>query len=537
MPTTQSDPNPVSGPDLRLVIARIEEEVVREGESSSLRKLIEREPLWRQAGPEECLRLSRAAQMAGLFEAAIAFLEKLTRDAPERVEGWQELLDLLGLLGERARLARTLAAARERIGEDEYRRRMAAANAVDRPSSETAISSPHSPFERMQAREQALTRFLDLFSGREDCFARQWADRAEGKSGYVPERRPFGPVELEEHLAGRKTYGIYLMQSDARVRTAVIDVDLVSRLREAKVSAEEKRMVLRERLFLFDRIRELSGRGGARPLIEYSGGKGFHFWYFFDPPAGAAVARSFLENIRQAVAGDVTAFHLEVFPKQDGLTGKGLGNLVKLPLGIHRLTGRRSYFVDCADRSIEAQLAFLGTVTTVDPARLGALAAPPRAEVLSHPRIAQWAEDNPELFRLEQCCPPLGQVIAASRAGKGLTQREEKILYQTVGFLDRGKSLLHRLLREQPEYNPHLVDYRISRLRGTPLGCRRIHSLLSFAGDYCRFEAPAEYAHPLLHLGQGAAAGEMARAEKRENLAGAIENLREAIERVERFLK
>jgi hypothetical protein len=34
-----------------------------------------------------------------------------------------------------------------------------------------------------------------------------------------------------------------------------------------------------------------------------------------------------------------------------------------------------------------------------------------------------------------------------------------------------------------PDYNPHLVDFRLSRLRGTPLGCRRIHSLLSFTGE------------------------------------------------------
>jgi hypothetical protein len=534
MQPIQSDAAPVSGPDLRLVIGRIEEEVIREGDSPSLLKLLAQEALWRQAGPEECLRLSRAAQMAGLFDAAVGFLEKLTREAPQQVDGWRELLDLLGLLGERERLAKALAAARGIIGEEERRRRLDAANAQAAPLAETPSAAP---FERMQAREMALRRFLDLFSGREDCFARQWADRAEGKSGYVPERRPFGPADLEEHLAGRKTYGIYLMQSDARVRTAVVDVDLAQRFRQAKVSAEERRLVLRERLFIFDRIREMSERAGAKPLVEYSGGKGFHFWYFFDPPAAAAAARGFLENVRQALAGDVTAFQLEVFPKQDGLSGKGLGNLVKLPLGVHRLTGRRSYFVDCADRSTEAQLAFLKTVQAIDPERLGALASRPRAEVLPHPRAAQWAEKYPELFRLEQCCPPLGQVIAACRAGKGLSQREEKILFQTVGFADRGKSLLHKLLREQPEYNPHLVDYRLSRLRGTPLGCRRIHSLLCFAGDYCRFEAPAEYAHPLLHLGQGAAAAELAKAEKRENLAGAIDNLREAIARVERFLK
>jgi hypothetical protein len=105
-----------------------------------------------------------------------------------------------------------------------------------------------------------------------------------------------------------------------------------------------------------------------------------------------------------------------------------------------------------------------------------------------------------------------------------------------VGFLPRAKTLLHRLLSAQSEYNPHLVDFKISRLRGKPLGCRRIHSLLTFAGDQCRFTRSDDYPHPLLHLGPEAGDGG-AKAEKVENLAGAIENLKLAIAQVERFLK
>jgi hypothetical protein len=524
------------GPDLRLVIARLEAGLVDDGDPAKVRLFLSREQLWQGAAPEDGLRLARLAQMAGELETAVRILERLTQRAPERAEAWNELLDLLGLLDDRRRFAQALAGAREAIGESEHRRRLDAFGGKDAQSGDTTVTA--SPFENLQARRQSMEHYLRLFSGREDCFARQWANRAEGKSGYVPERRPFGQAELEEHLAGRKTYGIYLLRSDARVRTAVIDMDLSPRFRSGKLSADDKRLVLRERRYLFARVREFSAQADTKPLVEFSGGKGFHFWYFFEPAVEAAAARGFLEALRQSLAGDVTAFGLEVFPKQDGLSGKGLGNLVKLPLGIHRLTGKRSYFIECADRSNEAQLAFLAGVSLTGPGQMASVSASGRrAEVVVHPRLAQWAEEYPELYRLEQSCPPLGQVIAACQGGNSLSMREEKILFHTVGFLPRAKTLLHRLLREQSEYNPHMVDYKISRLRGTPLGCRRIHSLLSYAGDYCRFECKADYAHPLLHLGQGAGAADCAKAEKVENLAGAIDNLRAAILQVERFLK
>ena len=109
------------------------------------------------------------------------------------------------------------------------------------------------------------------------------------------------------------------------------------------------------------------------------------------------------------------------------------------------------------------------------------------------------------------------------------------MIFQTIGFLPRAKSLLHHLMAFLPDYNPHLVDFRLSSLRGTRLGCRRIHSLLSFTGDICPFDSKAQYAHPLLHLGQWKE-GLPKKAEKVENLSSALENLKLAVAQVERFL-
>ena len=250
----------------------------------------------------------------------------------------------------------------------------------------------------------------------------------------------------------------------------------------------------------------------------------------------AGKAKRFLEPLAKILNNDLSSFHLEVFPKQEKLTGKGLGNLVKLPLGIHRKTGKRSYLVECANRSIENQLSFLMEVQPASAELLNALSVvPAENKVLVHPRWQKWADEYPELFNLEQLCPPMGQIFAVCRSGKALTNREEKILLQTVGFLPRSKALTHYLIAFVPDYNPHLVDFKLSRLRGTPLGCKRIHSLLEFHQDVCIFKKPSSYAHPLLHLPQWQE-GRMQKSERVENLTSAMENLHTAMGQVQRFL-
>ncbi|MBW2072982.1 MAG: hypothetical protein JRI89_17270, partial [Deltaproteobacteria bacterium] len=124
--------------------------------------------------------------------------------------------------------------------------------------------------------------FMDLFSGREDCFARQWANRAEGKQGYVPVRRPMEEHDVEEHLSGKKTYGIYLLHADSTVKVAVIDVDMSSRFRQGKRTGGDRSLIRRELSYLFSRMNEICQEAGLYPVVEFSGAKGYHFWFFFE---------------------------------------------------------------------------------------------------------------------------------------------------------------------------------------------------------------------------------------------------------------
>jgi hypothetical protein len=336
----------------------------------------------------------------------------------------------------------------------------------------------------------------------------------------------------------------------------------------------------------------------------------------------------------------LTAFSLEVFPKQDRLSGKGLGNLVKLPLGVHRMSGRRSWFSECADRSVDAQLRWLAGVKAADPDRVdfsgpgpdggdggpperpraslrtkGAAANragrgaaekapgtvslsravyPPPEEPASGAAEAVSGEKNAAggdsvmpsplgtgfgaavrstigatvgatagatagaaspgssaaasggngaasggagtaaLDRLTAACPPLAAAVAECRSGRGLSESGERVLFQTLAFLPEGPELLHRLMAEVPDVAPREVEFRLGRVHGGPLGCRRIHALTGYRGAFCDFSAADGYAHPLRHLEMAAPRPVHQRTAELES---ALRTLKAAIAAVEGLLR
>ena len=98
-------------------------------------------------------------------------------------------------------------------------------------------------------------------------------------------------------------------------------MDIVAKLRTGKLNAEKQILLKREKSYLFSRIREDSAALGMKPLVEFSGYKGFHFWYSFTEPVEAGKVKSVLKQIADPIARDLTAFGLEVFPNQNSLSG------------------------------------------------------------------------------------------------------------------------------------------------------------------------------------------------------------------------
>lgn len=118
-------------------------------------------------------------------------------------------------------------------------------------------------------------------------------------------------------------------------------------------------------------LRGICARNGIPCLVERSrSGNGAHLWLFFAEaiPAKEARAFGFALLAQGAKSVDLPSFRYydRMIPNQDRLTGKGLGNLVALPLQGRALKRGNSAFVDENWDAYPDQWAVLGSTGRVD---------------------------------------------------------------------------------------------------------------------------------------------------------------------------
>lgn len=180
-----------------------------------------------------------------------------------------------------------------------------------------------------------------------DRFIQRWDLHAlQSKDGrYVCVHNQLTLNKVCSHLRGEVTLGTYLLNPESQARFTVLDFDVADGWKS---------------------LLDLSLRLNRDQIPAYSeqSRRGGHLWLFFDQPVAGYEARTFAQRIQHK-------YHMpqcEIFPKQDKLQD-GPGSLIRLPFGIHRLTGQRySFFGMDGERlgaTISAQIAALDTIQCV----------------------------------------------------------------------------------------------------------------------------------------------------------------------------
>lgn len=163
------------------------------------------------------------------------------------------------------------------------------------------------------------SEIMKLFVHRSDVYAVQI--KTSESCVYMPKYEVLTETEVQQHLDGKVTLGVYALNVDNTVKWLCFDVD------SAHVKNSEKTCTITAE-------RCVQRFGSAAVRTEQSGSPhNFHVWVFFAKPIQAAQARALGQQVLNGLSG------VELFPKQIALTGKMLGNLVKLPLGLHKKSG------------------------------------------------------------------------------------------------------------------------------------------------------------------------------------------------------
>ena len=231
---------------------------------------------------------------------------------------------------------------------------------------------------------QQIQLFKSFFRGREDVFAVRWENGK--KSGYMPaytydpylyrthkmrggtfqnypDKRylPLSDKEIEKHLKGEQLVGIYPLLKENTSWFIAADFDDDNWLEECKTFL--KVCIENEIPAYLERSR--SGHGG-------------HIWIFFEQPYPSIRSRKIILSLLQK-SGVFSVFDKSssfdrLFPNQDFHSGKGLGNLIALPLYKKTLEEGNSCFLDLNNfQPIQNQFDFLKNIQRITIKKLDEL--------------------------------------------------------------------------------------------------------------------------------------------------------------------
>jgi len=226
--------------------------------------------------------------------------------------------------------------------------------------------------------------FRSIFNGREDAFAIRW--EKENKSGYMPSYQfdpyhyrihkakggtlanyqdktlqPLTDEQIKRHLLGEQLIGIYPLLLNNTSHFIAADFDGNNWLDEARKFVQA--CTAADLPVYLERSR--SGNGG-------------HAWLFFSEAYPAFKSRKIFLSLLQST-GIFSVFDKDssfdrLFPNQDSLSGKGLGNLIALPLFKKSLEHGNSCFINPANAETFAnQWKFLKDIKRVDITQLDKL--------------------------------------------------------------------------------------------------------------------------------------------------------------------
>ncbi|MCZ7538799.1 MAG: CHC2 zinc finger domain-containing protein [Anaerolineae bacterium] len=189
---------------------------------------------------------------------------------------------------------------------------------------------------------ETLTAYAHRLIPRFDCYSEQLAT---GRYRAVKESLTLDMVEA--HLRGEQTLGAYALDAQSRARWICLDAD----------DDHEWAGLLKMVQGLHEQ--------GIHPYIEPSR-RGGHLWFFFTDPLPGRDAR----RLGKQLLTEHNLETVELYPKQDELR-TGPGSLVRLPLGIHRKSGKRYYFVTLSGEplapSVREQMRLLAYPVPVSP--------------------------------------------------------------------------------------------------------------------------------------------------------------------------
>ena len=351
------------------------------------------------------------------------------------------------------------------------------------PEHAPPVPEPEPAPSRLSTVEK-VALFRRLFRGRTDVYPIRWESKTTGNSGYAPacgnewlagvcekprikcgecNNRlliPLTDTVIYEHLAGKRTVGVYPLLSDDTCHFLAADFDEAQWREDAKA--------------FYQSCDEL----GVPVALEISrSGNGAHAWVFFSGSVSARDARRLGTAIISHTCARTRQLKLEsydrLFPNQDAMPKGGFGNLIALPLQKHPRENGCSVFVDADLRPYQDQWAFLGSILSmpahdIEPTIL-------RATGNAHPLDVTFIDEEDQK-------EPWKKSRSASKKLLGPMPKSLTVTLANLIYFEKAQlpqSLANRLIRLAAFQNPEFYKKQAMRFsvwdEPRVIGCAENH--------------------------------------------------------------
>ena len=331
---------------------------------------------------------------------------------------------------------------------------------------------------------EKMSIFRRLFRGRTDVYPIRWESKTTGKSGYAPacgnewlagvcekprikcgecNNRlliPLSDQVIYEHLAGKRTVGVYPLLPDDTCHFLAADFDEEQWREDAKA--------------FYQSCQEL----GVPVALEISrSGNGAHAWVFFSGSVSARDARRLGTAIISHTCARTRQLKLEsydrLFPNQDSMPKGGFGNLIALPLQKHPRENGCSVFVDADLRPYQDQWGFLASILPMPAHDLEPIIL--RATGNAHPLDVTFIDEEDQKEPWKRSAAVSKKLVGPMP--KSLTVTLANLIYFEKAELPQ--SLANRLIRLAAFQNPEFYKKQAMRFsvwdEPRVIGCAENH--------------------------------------------------------------
>jgi superfamily II DNA or RNA helicase len=335
------------------------------------------------------------------------------------------------------------------------------------PEHAPPVQEPEPAPSRLSTAEK-VALFRRLFRGRTDVYPIRWESKTTGNAGYAPacgnewlagvcekprikcgecNNRlliPLSDQVIFEHLAGKRTVGVYPLLTDDTCHFLAADFDEAQWREDAKA-------------FYLSCI-EL----GVPVALEISrSGNGAHAWIFFTGSVSARDARRLGTAIISHTCARTRQLKLEsydrLFPNQDAMPKGGFGNLIALPLQKHPRENGCSVFVDADFRPYQDQWAFLAAIVPMPAHDLEPIIL--RATGNAHPLDVTFIDEEDQKEPWKRSAAVSKKLVGPMP--KSLTVTLSNLIYFEKAQLPQ--SLANRLIRLAAFQNPEFYKKQAMR--------------------------------------------------------------------------